>query len=113
MVDALRPEGSTNQPIGFVWAWQTLVGGGAMVAPPKDSKSVYSEAIILMSDGLNTQNRWYGNGSSQSTEVDKRMYDGSRGGSGTCANARDAGVIIYTIQVNTGHDPTSKLLQNC
>jgi Flp pilus assembly protein TadG len=113
IVDDLRPEGSTNQPIGLVWAWQTLVGGGAMVAPPKDGKSIYSEAIILMSDGLNTQNRWYGNGSTQSTQVDKRMYDGSRSGSGTCANAKDAGIIIYTIQVNTGHDPTSKLLQNC
>lgn len=113
MVDQLQPEGSTNQPIGLVWAWQTLVGGGAMVAPPKDNKSVYSEAIILMSDGLNTQDRWYGNGSSQSAQVDKRMYDGYKNGSGTCANAKEAGVIIYTIQVNTGHDPTSKLLQNC
>jgi hypothetical protein len=66
-----------------------------------------------MSDGLNTQDRWYGNGSSQSAQVDKRMYDGYKNGSGTCANAKEAGVIIYTIQVNTGHDPTSKLLQNC
>ncbi|MBS0248377.1 MAG: VWA domain-containing protein [Proteobacteria bacterium] len=113
MVGDLRPEGSTNQPIGLVWAWQTLVGGGAMVAPPKDNKYVYSEAIILMSDGLNTQNRWYGNGSSQSVQVDERMYDRSKNGSGTCENAKDAGIIIYTIQVNTGHDPTSKLLQNC
>ncbi|KQY99379.1 hypothetical protein ASD45_00115 [Pseudolabrys sp. Root1462] len=113
IIDDLRPEGSTNQPIGLVWAWQTLVGGGAMVSPPKDTKSVYSEAIILMSDGLNTQNRWYGNGASQSSQVDKRMYDSSRNGSGTCANAKDAGIIIYTIQVNTGHDPTSKLLRDC
>jgi hypothetical protein len=34
-------------------------------------------------------------------------------GSGTCANIKAAGVTIYTIQVNTGGDPTSTLLQNC
>jgi len=113
LVDTLNPEGSTNQPLGLVWAWQTLVGGGAMVAPPKDSRYVYSDVIILMSDGLNTQDRWYGNGSSQSPQVDRRMYDGSKKGSGTCENAKDAGIVIYTIQVNTGHDPTSQLLKDC
>ncbi len=113
LVDKLSPGGGTNQPIGLVWAWQTLVGGGAMVAPPKNSNYIYSDVIILMSDGLNTQNRWYGNGSTQSSEVDKRMYDSSKNGSGTCANAKSAGVIIYTIQVNTGRDPTSTLLKNC
>ena len=113
LVNSLSPAGSTNQPIGLVWAWQTLVGGGAMVAPPKDPKYVYSDVIILMSDGLNTQDRWYGNGSNQSPSVDKRMYDGTRNGAGTCQNAKDAGMVIYTIQVNTGHDPTSALLKNC
>jgi hypothetical protein len=34
-------------------------------------------------------------------------------GSGTCANIRAAGITIYTIQVNTGGDPTSTLLQDC
>jgi hypothetical protein len=33
-------------------------------------------------------------------------------GSGSCANIK-AGITIYTIQVNTGGDPTSTLLQNC
>jgi len=31
----------------------------------------------------------------------------------TCTNAKAASVILYTIQVNTGGDPTSTLLQNC
>ena len=71
----------------------------------------YQQAIILLSDGLNTQDRWYGNGSSTSTSVDYRMYDTS--GNGTCANIKAAGITIYTIQVNTGGDPTSTLLKNC
>ena len=39
------------------------------------------------------------------------MYDLS--GKGTCANINAANVTLYTIQVNTGGDPTSTLLKNC
>ncbi len=111
LVDSMVANGSTNQPIGLVWGWQTLAGGGPFTVPAKDSSYQYNEVIILLSDGLNTQDRWYGNGSSTSTSVDRRMYDTN--GSGTCANIKAAGVTIYTIQVNTGGDPTSTLLQNC
>jgi hypothetical protein len=31
----------------------------------------------------------------------------------TCNNIKAAGIILYTVQVNTGGDPTSTLLQNC
>ncbi len=111
VVNSMTPNGGTNQPIGLVWAWQSLVGGGPLTAPAKDSNYTYTDVIILMSDGLNTQDRWYGNGSSISTSVDHRMYDTDA--SGTCANIKNSGVTLYTIQVNTGGDPTSTLLQNC
>ncbi len=58
LVDKLEPDGMTNQPIGLVWAWQSLVGGGPLTAPAKTSGYNYKEIIVLMSDGLNTQNRW-------------------------------------------------------
>jgi Flp pilus assembly protein TadG len=109
LVDQMYPNGNTNQPIGLVWGWQSLVGGGPLTAPAKDPNYQYTDVIILMSDGLNTQNRWSTN---QST-VDKRMYDASKSGAGTCANIKNSGVTIYTVQVNTGGDPTSTLLQNC
>ncbi len=111
VVNGLTPNGSTNQPIGLVWGWQSLVGGGPLAAPAMDSSYTYQQVIILLSDGLNTQDRWYGNGSSTSTSVDYRMYSPS--GTGTCANIKAAGITLYTIQVNTGGDPTSTLLQNC
>jgi Flp pilus assembly protein TadG len=113
LVDNMYPAGSTNQPIGLVWAWQSLVGGGPLTAPAKDSNYKYTDVIVLMSDGLNTKNRWDGNGFSVSPEVDKRMYDAGRNGDGTCANIKNAGIPIYTVQVNTGGDPTSTLMQNC
>jgi hypothetical protein len=58
--------------------------------------------IVLLTDGLNTQNRWY---SSQSS-IDAREEL-------TCANIKAAGILVYTVQVNTGGDPTSTLLQQC
>lgn len=111
LVNSLAANGSTNQPIGLAMGWHTLLGNGPFTMPAKDSNYTYNEVIILLSDGLNTQNRWYGNGSSTSTSVDYRMYDTT--GAGTCANIKASGVTIYTIQVNTGSDPTSTLLQNC
>jgi hypothetical protein len=113
LVDNMSPVGSTNQPIGLVWGWQSLVGGGPLAAPAEDPNYTYQKAIILLSDGLNTQDRWYGNGHNVSTSVDRRMYDAGNGGAGTCANIKASGTIIYAVQVNTSGDPTSTLLQNC
>ena len=36
-----------------------------------------------------------------------------RGSNCTCNNIKAAGITLYTIQVNTGGEPTSTLLQNC
>ena len=109
LVDSLEADGMTNQPIGLVWAWQSLAGGGPLTAPAKTSGYNYQEIIVLMSDGLNTQNRW----SPSQTQIDKRMYDSSKGGEGTCANIKSAGITIYTVHVNTDGDPKSTLLENC
>jgi Flp pilus assembly protein TadG len=110
-VNNMQPGGSTDQPIGLVWGWQTLMGGGPFTAPAVDPNYKYQQVIILLSDGLNTQDRWYGNGYNTSTQVDSRMYD--QNGNGTCANIKAAGITIYTIQVNTDGSPTSTLLQDC
>ena len=107
LVDSMQPNGNTNQPIGLVWGWQSLVGGGPLVAPLTSSDYTYQKIIILLSDGLNTQDRWYSNQSL----IDGRML--ASDGTGTCANIKAAGITIYTIQVNTAGDPTSTLLQNC
>lgn len=36
LVNAMSPNGATNQPIGLVWGWQSLVGGGPFTAPAMD-----------------------------------------------------------------------------
>ena len=108
LVESMSANGNTNQPIGLVWGWESLVGGGPFSVPSLDSSYQYQQVIILLSDGLNTEDRWY----TSQTSIDNRMYDSSTG-KGTCANIKAAGITIYTIQVNTGKDPTSTLLQKC
>ena len=105
-INAMKPSGGTNQPVGLVWAWQTLQQTEPFNAPAEDSNYVYKKAIILLSDGLNTMDRWYGNGSSWSVDVDNRQKK-------LCDNIKAAGITLYTIQVNTGGDPTSSVLQYC
>ena len=108
LVTNMVANGNTNQPIGLQWGWQSLVGGGPFSVPAMDPNYVLQQVIILLSDGLNTQDRWYTDQSS----IDKRMYD-PRPATAPAHNIKAAGVTIYTIQVNTGGDPTSTLLQNC
>ena len=106
LVNAMSPAGTTNQTIGLVWAWMSLTGGGPFTVPTMDPNYQYQRIIILMSDGLNTQNRWDGTGSSQSSEVDSRMAL-------ACTGAKAAGLTIYTVHVNTDGDPTSTILRDC
>jgi hypothetical protein len=101
-VDNISPAGNTNQAIGLQTGWMSLAGGGPLTAPAMDSNYTYTQIIILLTDGLNTQDRWY----TSQTSIDARE-------SITCSNIKAAGITLYTIQVNTGGDPTSTLLQNC
>jgi Flp pilus assembly protein TadG len=105
-IGSMTPSGGTNQPIGLVWAWQTLQQTTPFNAPAEDPNYVYKKVIILLSDGLNTMDRWYGTGSSWSSNVDDRQKL-------LCDNIKAAGITLYTIQVNTGGDPTSSVLQYC
>ena len=104
-IDAMQPNGGTNQAIGLQWGFQSLTSA-PFVIPAKDSNYTYQQVIILLSDGLNTQDRWYGNGTSYEPRVDARQQI-------LCNNVKAAGITLYTVQVNTDGDPTSTLLQQC
>lgn len=100
-IDAMQPNGNTNQAIGLQLGWQTLTASPFTV-PAIDPNYKYTTVIILLTDGLNTEDRWYTTASS----IDARQQK-------TCDNIKTAGITLYTVQVNTGSDPTSTLLQNC
>jgi Flp pilus assembly protein TadG len=101
-IDTMTPDGNTNQGIGLAWAWLSLNQTAPLNAPAEDPNFYYKKVIILLSDGLNTQNRWYNNAG----QIDARQAL-------LCANAKAAGITIYAIQVNTTGDPTQTVMQNC
>jgi hypothetical protein len=80
----------------------SLTQNSPLPAPGETSGAQYSKHIILLTDGLNTEDRWYTNQS----QIDARQAI-------LCQNIKAAGITLWTIQVNTGGDPTSTLLQNC
>ncbi|AVO44468.1 TadE/TadG family type IV pilus assembly protein [Phreatobacter cathodiphilus] len=101
-VAQMSPAGNTNQVIGLAWAWQTLTQGLPMNAPAEDPKYTYKKVIILISDGLNTESRH----ADRQSEIDSRQTL-------LCTAIKAAGITLYTIQVNTGGDATSSVMQNC
>lgn len=101
-IDAMVAAGNTNQPIGLAWGWQSLTSGTPLNAPPLDPNYQYQNIVILLTDGLNTQNRW----TSTQSAIDARQKI-------LCDNMRNAGVTIYTIQVDTDNEPTSSVLKYC
>jgi hypothetical protein len=102
-IDAMNPVGNTNVTIGLQVAYQTL----SPVAPFNASSAPSDElakVIVLLTDGDNTQNRWYSN--NNNSRIDKRTEL-------ACSNVKadkKLNIEIYTIRVIDGN---SGLLQKC
>lgn len=103
-IDAMTPEGNTNQAIGVQLAWMThTIGQGPFPAPAKDNTMEYKDIIILFTDGDNTQNRWSTNGNT----IDARQAT-------LCSNIKSTSKIeIYTVQVATDGDAIQSVVKNC
>jgi hypothetical protein len=100
-VNAMQANGNTNQTIGIIHGLQTLVPGDPYNAGtlPKDTTMV----LIILSDGLNTQNRWSGSAS----DINDREKI-------ACKAAKDKGAIIYSVFVDlNGAQGDSTPLQDC
>ncbi|WP_184256905.1 TadE/TadG family type IV pilus assembly protein [Rhodopseudomonas rhenobacensis] len=104
-INKLDAEGNTNQPIGLFWAWMSLQLGDPLNTPVKDTDYKYTDAIILLSDGDNTQSGY----SSSVSVIDARQKK-------LCDNIKDplnGTTTIFTIQVNTDGDDESAVLKYC
>ncbi|MES2293102.1 MAG: TadE/TadG family type IV pilus assembly protein [Pseudomonadota bacterium] len=105
-IDTMVANGGTNQTIGLAHGMQLQATGDPYNAPTLPANT--SRYIILLSDGLNTMDRWYGNGSAQSASVDTRM-------AAACTYAKThEHFIIYTLFVDlNGTQGNSTVLKNC
>ncbi len=105
-ITALVPGGNTNQAIGGAWGWLSLTQTAPLSAPPIDPAFTYNNYVVLVSDGLNTQDRLYTN----AAQIDARQQI-------LCDNmkAPPYNVTVFAIQINTGTTPdaTSAVLRYC
>jgi Flp pilus assembly protein TadG len=102
-IDDMVAAGGTNQTVGLAWGWQSLSQVSPLNAPAMDPNYQYQQVVILLTDGLNTKNRWDGNGSDPSNAVDLRTK-------AACQNIKAANITIYTVLVMAGN---SSILQEC
>lgn len=91
-VDQMQPNGNTNVTIGLVWAWHALTS-----TVPYTQASVpqpdLDKAIILLTDGENTRNRF----TSNTGQINLRT-------AAACSNIRNTTSIkIYTVRVIEGN----------
>jgi Flp pilus assembly protein TadG len=102
VVGSMSPTGTTNQSIGLAWGWLSMTQGSILNPPDLSPGYTYADHILLLTDGLNTQDRFY----KDQASIDARQKI-------LCNNIKAAGINLWTIQVNTDGDPTSTLLQQC
>jgi hypothetical protein len=107
-VNAMDANGSTNQAIGVAHGWQMLTTGAPYGTGSLPSGT--TKVLILFSDGLNTQDRWYGDGGTEGTTEDG--YIDTRENA-ACTAAKADGVTIYAIFLHIGSNGSSTALSNC
>jgi Flp pilus assembly protein TadG len=98
MVDGMTPAGSTNVTIGMMWGWHALTQS----EPFTQAQAVRSDVekvMILLTDGLNTANRFTTN----PTQIDART-------AAVCDNIKKAKIRLFTVRVIEGN---LALLQGC
>jgi len=98
MVDTMTPNGSTNVTIGMAWGWHALTQNepftqGQAVKPDVE------KVMILLTDGLNTANRF----TTVPSQIDART-------AAVCDNIKQAKIRLFTVRVIEGN---IDLLQNC
>jgi hypothetical protein len=93
----MAPNSSTNQAIGMAHGWQTM----ANTTPysPGALPANTARYIILLSDGLNTQDRWWGDGLTEGTTEDGYIDDREKK---TCDAAKADHIVIYSIFLDIG-----------
>ena len=94
----MTPSGMTNVTIGMMWGWHALTPSEPFTQGQSPRPDV-EKVIILLTDGLNTANRFTNNAS----QIDKRT-------AAVCDNIKKAKIKLFTVRVIEGN---LDLLQGC
>jgi hypothetical protein len=107
----INPGNNTNLAVGLVWGWRLLGQTGSPfygdgTPPPSEPDKELVRALILMTDGANTQ---------ASTDAYKGWLNASQLNSRTQSVAtkiKESGVIIYAIQFGYNDGPQETLMKS-
>lgn len=98
-IDSLVASGNTNTTIGLVWGWNMLTQGATLSTAAVPDPKKLDKAIVFLTDGNNTENRFTGSQSS----IDARTAL-------VCAAIKADNIQLYTIRVMEGN---ATLIKNC
>ena len=94
----MTPTGNTNVTIGMAWAWAALTSNEPFTQAQPVKPDV-EKVMILLTDGLNTANRF----TTVPSQIDART-------AAVCDNIKQSGIRLFTVRVIEGNLP---LLQGC
>jgi len=115
MVSAIQqvkdPSGNTDLAVGLVWGWSLLgISGspftGDGTPPPAPGQGELIRAVVLMTDGANTQDQEDAyEGRFTASQLNDRTKT-------VAQRIKDAGVVIYTIQFGYNDSTQSQLMKD-
>lgn len=97
-IDNMKSDGNTNTTIGLAWGWNMLTPG-APLSNAVAANNNLDKAIVFLTDGDNTRNRW----DSSQNQINPRTTL-------VCDNLRAAGIKVYSVRVIDGN---ATLIRNC
>ncbi len=95
----MTPAGNTNITIGVQWGMEILSPTAPFSQGAAFTDKTVNKYMILLTDGLNTQNRW----TTSASQIDARTAL-------ACSNAKALGITIFTVRLEDGN---SSMLQTC
>lgn len=95
----MTPAGNTNITIGIQWGMEVLSPTAPFTNGVAFTDATVSKYMIVLTDGLNTQNRW----TTTASQIDARTAL-------ACTNAKNLGITIFTVRLEDGN---SSMLQSC
>lgn len=97
-IASMTANGNTNLTIGLAWGMNMMLPGRPLSAASNEPEK-FNHYMILLTDGLNTQNRW----TTSTVAIDARTLE-------ACARVKAAGIKLFTVRVIEGN---ANLLRSC
>ena len=105
-LEAMRPYDFTNIAIGMAFGWHLLTPNAPFDQTTSDENDDLLQAVVLLTDGAQTQNAW-GPGGSRSTE------NGERNLSDMCEEMKAQSILVITVAFELDDEDTEERLRGC